>query len=127
MRRSVRLSITALSVMFLLFAMQIGVAAKKKTSKRKARTARSTVVVGPLVFTHQAAEEVVSNHRSVGLDLAPTVPVGNDLRGEGGPVSLGGNGSEAQKADDFELPAAPTAGSLVISEFRVRGPSGAND
>src|ERR1700730_7296308 len=61
MRRPVRISIIVISAVLVLFTLQIGVAAKKKSSKRKHKTAGSTpMVIMPPVFS-PAVEPVDGN------------------------------------------------------------------
>ena len=106
MCRPVRMSMLAMSVVLVLLTMQIGVEAKKKNSKRK-KTAQSAPVIAP---------------------SAPATPVS---RGAVGIESVGdGDTSRKRLRDRITIqppPPSADAGSLIISEFRVRGPNGAND
>ena len=132
-----RISIIAISAVLVLFAFQFDVSARKKSSKRKSRVARSV----PMFFMPQAARGVpVIVTAPV---LTPAIAGGTFMRSDtptqtpqpsapAAPGSGAGSGSGDSEGDGKRptirrFPAAPTAGSLIISEFRLRGPSGAND
>ena len=140
MVRPVRISITAISVILVLLTMQIGVAAKKKSSKRKARKAQSAPVIlmpqgvlhAPVVVRPAVLSDTVAQ--------GPAGQLAMTLQGSSGSSTVSSstsalNGAGRGFGDNdgggknmwSVVRAAPTAGSLIISEFRVRGPNGAND
>ncbi len=139
MVRPVRMSIIAISVVLMLLTLQVGVLAKKKSSKRKSRVVRSTPVV--FMTPLERAVPIIVTPPA----LSPTLAGGSFMRAEGSAqtpqkapaapaASTTGNGSSSGDGDGFSkkptwlrFPSAPTAGSLIISEFRYRGPNGAND
>lgn len=138
MVRPVRMSIIAISAVLVLFTMQVGVSAKKKNSKRKSRAAASAplifmapvqrsvpVVVKPPVLTPAVADASLMNMSAPGqrASVAPSAPTTTSGSGS----TPGDNDGKVRTPWIALQPAIPTAGSLIISEFRVRGPSGAND
>ncbi|HXM36484.1 MAG TPA: lamin tail domain-containing protein [Pyrinomonadaceae bacterium] len=134
MRRPVRMSIIAISTVLVLFTMQIGVAAKKKSSKRRHRTARSTpVVVTPPVFSPvvgtTAGEDDVFVNNAAPTRVAPSAPArtGGMSTDSAGDSGNGGKRSKGRITIGPAIPSSTLAGTLIISEFRVRGPNGAND
>src|SRR5258708_2310814 len=132
MRRPVRMSIIAISTVLVLFTLQIGVAAKKKSSKRRHKTALSTpVVVTPPVFS--PADATTGGDDTFVNNAAPTrVAPSAPARTGGMSIGRAGDSGGAKKAKGRitigpAMPSATLAGTLLISEFRVRGPNGAND
>lgn len=132
MTKSVRTLLIALSTILVLFAMQTGVLAKKRSSKKKQRTARTApVVVTPPVLTPVAEDGFGVN--SAATAPAPTAPSVQPARTGGMSIDSAGDGGNGGKRSKGRVtinptgPLAATAGSLIISEFRVRGPNGAND
>ena len=129
MPRPVRLSIIALSTVLVLFAMQIGVAAKKKSSKRRHRTAKTApVIVMPPVFSPVVADDLFVNNAAPN-SVAPAAPArsGGMSTDNAGDSGSGGKRTKGRITIGPSIPNATLAGTLLISEFRVRGPSGAND
>ncbi|HWN08067.1 MAG TPA: hypothetical protein VNO50_02105 [Pyrinomonadaceae bacterium] len=139
MVRPFRTVFIAVSVILVLFTLQIGVSAKKKSSKRKSRAARSA----PVIF-------MVPGQRSVPSVVTPPVltPVSapaasNDILlnmsapGQRGttPATLSAGGSRSNtgtaggdqdgkgKNSWVARPSITTSGPLIISEFRLRGPN----
>ena len=133
MRRPVRMSIIAIATVLVLFTMQTGVEAKKKSSKRRHKTARSTpVVVTPPVLSPVVEDDVFVNNAAPTTRVAPAAAAAPARTGGMGIDGAGdsGNGGKRSKGRITVGPVIPTAtlaGTLLISEFRVRGPSGAND
>ncbi|MEP6636742.1 MAG: lamin tail domain-containing protein [Acidobacteriota bacterium] len=138
MVRPVRMSIIAISAVLVLFTMQVGVSAKKKNSKRQSRAAASVplifmapvqrsapVVVKPPVLTPAVADASLMNMSAPGqrASVAPAAPTTTSGSGS----TPGDNDGKVRTPWIALQPAITTAGSLIISEFRVRGPSGAND
>ncbi len=137
MVRPIRISIIAISVILVLFTMQIGVSAKKKSSKRKTRSARSVPVIfmapvqrnvpvvvtlpvlSPAVATDTLVNMAASTQRATSSSSTSTTVSGSGIGSSGG--------DNDGKRPWSVLPSKPAAGSLIISEFRVRGPNGAND
>jgi hypothetical protein len=115
-----------------LLTMQIDISAKKRSSKKKQRTTRSApVVVSPPVLA-PAADESFGVNTAAPAPARVTTPAQPIRTGGMGIDSAGdtGNGGKRSKGRvtiDPLTPSAATAGSLIISEFRVRGPGGAND
>jgi len=110
--------------------MQIGVAAKKKSSKRKNRTARSVpVVVTPPVLSPASGDDIFVNTAAATPVTASksTTPSGGMSIESNGDSGNGGKRTKGRITTGPLVPAVVTAGTLLISEFRVRGPSGAND
>ena len=140
MFRPVRISMLAIAVVALL-ALPGGVEAKKKSSKRRHKTTQSTplVLVRPTFTTVStvtpAAPAPVAVHFADDLvnNAAPARTGASASTGGGGMSidSVGDTASDEKKKKGRvtidPTPDAPLAGSLIISEFRLRGPSGAND
>jgi hypothetical protein len=137
MVRPVRMSIMAISVVLVLFTMQIGVSAKKKSSKRKSRAARSVPVVvmpsalrsRPVIFMPPVLSPVVATDTLVNMAASTqraTSSSSTSTTGSGSGTSASGGDNDGKRPWSV-LPSKPAAGSLIISEFRVRGPNGAND
>ena len=137
MVRPVRMSIMAISVVLVLFTMQIGVSAKKKSSKRKSRSARSVPVVvmpsalrsRPVIFIPPVLSPVVATDTLVNMAASTqraTSSSSTSTTGSGSGTSASGGDNDGKRPWSV-LPSKPAAGSLIISEFRVRGPNGAND
>lgn len=140
MVRPVRLSLIALSVVLMLFTMQVGVSAKKRNVKKKSKAARSVPIFvmpmapqrEPVIVQAPVLTPTVRNSSLLNMSApnqatrqsAPTVP---SAPATGSGSGLGAGDNDKRPAWYRLNPAAPTAGVLVISEFRVRGPSGAND
>jgi len=132
MARPFRISIITLCAVLMLLTLQLDVSAKKRSSKKKPRTTRSAqVVVAPPVVTPVADDSFGVNTAApaparVTTPAQPvkTVSMGIDSAGDAG---NGGKRTKGRVTIDPLTPAAATAGSLIISEFRVRGSSGAND
>ncbi len=135
MVRPVRMSIMAISVVLVLFTMQIGVSAKKKSSKRKSRAARSVFVMPsalrsrPVIFIPPVLSPVVATDTLVNMAASTqraTSSSSTSTTGSGSGTSASGGDNDGKRPWSV-LPSKPAAGSLIISEFRVRGPNGAND
>lgn len=130
MRGPVRISITAVAAILVLFTMQIGVSAKKKSSKRKQRTAQSApVVVAPPVLSPVSSEDDVFVNNGASTRVAPAAPAktGGMTTDSAGDSGNGGKRSKGRITTGPVVPNVTLAGTLLISEFRVRGPNGAND
>jgi hypothetical protein len=135
MVRPVRMSIIAIFAILVLFTMQIGVSAKKKSSKRKSRAARSVPVIFmapvqrsvPVIVTPPVLSPAVADDLFF-IRAAPTQakPAAPPAPATGSGLGTGDNDGKGKRLWT-PLPSAPAAGTLLISEFRVRGPSGAND
>lgn len=127
MGRPVRISIIAISVILVLFAMQVGVLAKKKkSSKRKSRAPRNVsvvfrglpVIVTPPVLSSAAAGSMYApGLQSSSASSAPATPTGSGI----------GDTDGGSKRIWKILPQTPAAGGLIISEFRLTGNGGVND
>ncbi len=137
MVRPVRMSIIAISAVLVLFTMQVGVSAKKKNSKRKSRATTSVpltfmapvqrsvpVVVTPPVLSPAVARGNLSNMSAPGQQTSSAPSAPTTTYGSG---SVPGDNDGKVKPWTALQPALPIPTSLLISEFRVRGPSGAND
>jgi hypothetical protein len=130
MLRPVRISIIAITVVLVLLTMQVGVEAKKKT-KRKKRTTRSVaVVVVPLTVSPAVPDDSFVNNAAPSY-VAPSSPasqggMGIESTGDG---DSGTSGKRQRGRISIQPPGLgpAAAGTLLISEFRVRGPNGAND
>ena len=131
MRGPVRMSIIAISTVLVLFTMQIGVSAKKKTSKKRHRTARSIpVVVTPPVISPVVADDVFVSTAAAPTRTATAEPArsgGMRIESVGGDSGSGGKRTRGRITTGPAIPSVSLAGTLLISEFRVRGPNGAND
>lgn len=136
MARPNRIALIAVSVVVLLLASQIGVSAKKKSSKRKSRAARSAkvimvpvqralpVIVSPPVITQQTPPPAVANDTL--LNMSAPGPRGSSssapASGSGNAPSIGEqNGNNKNRW--IARPSITAATGLIISEFRVRGPN----
>jgi hypothetical protein len=120
------MSLVAIAVVVALLGMQSGVEAKKRKSTKK-RTQKRTLTV-PLVVMQPSvtvatpaasnnggvayADELV-NRSAAAVALKSAGDSSTPKQGKNGRITVG--------------PAAPLGGGLIISEFRVRGPNGAND
>ena len=141
MVRPVRMSFIAVSLMIVLFAMPVGISAKKKSSKRKSRVVRNVpvvlmapversvpVIVTPPVLSSAntgAGTNFIRSEAPVqALQQAPAASAASTSANGSG---IGDSEGVSKKPAWARFPSAPTAGSLIISEFRVRGPNGAND
>ena len=139
MVRPFRMSVMAISVVLVIFTLQIGVSAKKKSSKRKSRAARSVPVIfmapvqrsEPIIVTPPVLSPVVADD-NLDFMTAPT----QQARAASSTPTAGSSSGVATSPGDSDgkarrpwstRPKVPVAGSLIISEFRVRGPSGASD
>jgi hypothetical protein len=129
MLRPVRMSLIAISVVFVLLTMQVGVEAKKKT-KRKKRTTRSVAaVVVPLTFSPAVPDDSFVN-TAAPSHVAPSSPASQGrMRIESAGDGDGGSSGKRLRGQISIQPPGPRgpAATLLISEFRVRGPNGAND
>lgn len=132
MTKSVRTCLIALSTIVVLCAMQTGVLAKKRSSKKRQRAARTApVVVTPPVLTPVVEEGFGVN--SAAVAPAPAAPSVQPVRTAGMSIDSAGDNGNGGKRSKGRVTAGPigplaaTAGSLLISEYRVRGPNGAND
>jgi hypothetical protein len=130
MRRPVRFSIIAISVILALLILSVGVSAQKKRSKRKHRTARSTPVIlrAPVFSPGDVADtgDMVNTAASAARSRVAPSPGGGIRIDSVGDTSNSGKRVKGRIVID-PVPNSATAGTLLISEFRVRGPSGAND
>jgi hypothetical protein len=117
--------------------MQIDVAAKKKSAKRKNRTARSVPVVFmapvqrsvPVIVTPPALSSAVADDSLIRMS-APTqgTSAASSATATGSGSSIGSpSGDSNGKRPWSLLPKAPAAGSLIISEYRLQGPNGFED
>jgi hypothetical protein len=125
MSRSVRMSLLAIAVVVALLGMQSGVEAKKRKSfKRTHKTTRVAPLVVMQVSTTPATPAVSTNR---------DVTYADDVVNRAAPavaLKSAGDSSAPKQSKNGRItvgPAAPLAGTIIISEFRVRGPSGAND
>jgi hypothetical protein len=139
MVRPVRILIIAISAILVLSAMQIDVAAKKKSAKRKNRTARSVpvifmapvqrnvpVVVTPPVLTPAVAgTSFIRTEPTAGSTQAPTAAAAASVTGSGTPT--GDSEGISKRPTWIRYQSAPSAGSLIISEYRLTGPGGFED
>lgn len=122
MIRPGRMAILALSVVLVLLGMQTGAEAQKRNSKRISTNARSApaVVVPPTFSEISNGVAAGGGANAKGHDSA-----GAEMRA--GPITIDPPKDDPPKEDKPPAPIVPAAGSLIISEFRVRGLSGAND
>lgn len=131
MRRPVRMSIIAISAILVLFTMQIGVAAKKRSSKRKHRTTRSTLVVvnTPPVLSPAVEDDLFVNNAAAAATRHSSQPTrsGGMQVETAGDLGNGGKRTKGRITIDPAIPSGALAGTLLISEYRVRGPNGASD
>lgn len=120
----------------MLLTLQVGVSAKKKSSKRKSRVARSVPVIFmapvgrsmPVVVTSPVLTPAVTGATFMRSDTPTQAPQPAAPATPATPSGSGvGDGDNDKRQTFRRFPSAPTAGSLIISEFRVRGPNGAND
>ena len=137
MVRPVRMLIIAISAVLVLSAMQIDVSAKKKSAKRKNRTARSvpvifmapvrrnvSVIVTPPVLSSAVAQDSLI-HMSAPRQGASAA---SSALATGSGSSIGSPSGDNNGKRPWQLvPKAPAAGSLVISEYRLQGPNGFED
>jgi len=145
MVRPFRISMITMSAILVLFSMQVGVTAKKKSVKKKSPAAKSQrlmvmtparqnvpvnvpVIVTPPVITPAVSNDLVSMRAQGTKQGSPTTSSAPSA-GSGSGIGSTGSGDSDNKGKNVWMvrPNIRTAGSLVISEFRVRGPNGAND
>jgi hypothetical protein len=134
MTKSVRIWFIALSTILVLLAMQTGVSAKKRSSKRKQRTTRmARAIISAPVLAPTADDQGFGVNTAAPASPTVTTPVEqNGGRGmSADSAGDSGNGGKRSKGRVTTGPTRPSritaAGSLMISQFRVRGPNGAND
>jgi hypothetical protein len=139
MVRPVRMSMIAISVVFVLLTLQIPVEAKKKSSKRKKRAARSArvVVVVPPIFSPESSGDVFINNAAAparAIAPAPSRVVAPSSPTKGGSMHLesAGGVKESKDVETIEKKSNVTrepvgTGTLMISEFRLEGPAGFED
>jgi hypothetical protein len=125
MRKPVRLSILVAGVIVALLSLQIDVAAKKKPTRKKSARSAPVVVVPP-VFS-SPADDVFVNGGVATTRTTPTAGGGNRTESQGGDSTSGGKRSRGRVTIGPVTPETVTAGTLLISEFRLRGPAGASD
>lgn len=141
MVRSVRMSIIVIAAVLVLFTLALDVSAKKKNSKRKSRAARRAPVIFvapvvgtvPVMVTAPVLSPPVGNdsfmnmsaptQRSSATSSSSTTPSGSGTGSAGGDSEVLGK----RRWSLFTSPSATAAGGLVISEFRLQGPNGAED
>jgi len=121
---SSRFSVTLLLVCCLLlaFAATVGAKPRKKSKKQKEAAER--------VRREAAAQWAALSQLVAARTSAPDVTNGGLGVNSGVAVSSSQSSVNAQFIGDPEAPhpdPAPAAGTLIISEFRLRGPSGSND
>jgi len=133
------MSIMAIAVVLVLFTVQMDVSAKKKSSKRKSRKARSVAVMvmpqvvrsAPVVATAPVLSPAVGNDFFFNM----SAPGQRASTASSAPATGSGSGSGSASGDSegkgkrrwSPLPSAPAAGQLIISEFRLQGPNGITD
>ncbi len=140
MVRPFRISIIALSVVLVLVTFQTDVSAKKKSSKRKSRAAKSVpviviapvrrsepVIITPPVLSRAVTSDSLMNMSSSAPAQRQSTASSAPAPGNGANAGPGGDQDGKAKRQWITRPLTPTAGQLIISEFRVRGPNGAND
>jgi hypothetical protein len=129
--------IIAISVVLVLLTLQIGVSAKKKSSKRKSRVARSVPVIFmapvgrsvPVIITPPVLTPAVAGGTFMRSDTPTQAPqpmaaaATTTVTGSGG----GDSDGNQKRPTLYRFRSAPTAGSLIISEFRLTGPNGFED
>lgn len=126
-------SILCISALVLCFAMAVGAKPRKKSKKQKETAAQKTARLNREAAVRRAILLGVSVQQANAVDGGFSSNSGRDLSVKTNPATASGNSSGAQFVGDPETaaaglgPAAATAGQLLISEFRVRGPNGAND
>ena len=138
MVRLLRISAIAVSAILVLCTMQVDVSAKKKSSKRKSRAVKTLRPIGmaragtPVIVTPPVLLSPGGNNTFfIRSESAPktgqtTSTTSNNSPGAGPGIGAGDNDGKG-KSVWTSRPKVRTAGTLVISEFRVRGPNGAND
>ncbi len=125
MRKPVRRSIFIIAAVIAVLSVQIDVAAKKKRNKHTAKARQTPVVVVPPSFSADADDVFVNQ--------APTQPKTSAAPVKSGGMSTeqaidGSSGKRSKGRLAIEpVPNAPTSTGIMISEFRLRGPSGMND
>ena len=121
MRRPMRFSVFAIFAVIVLLSLQFDVAAQKRRAKHKKRARIApALVITPTIGTSPAdmtGGDIVNTAAPSRL----TPSVGSGVHVNNTDPSVGGKRSRGIG------PIIPVAGTLLISEFRVRGPSGAND
>jgi hypothetical protein len=138
MVRPVRMSIMVISVVLVLFTMQIGVSAKKKSSKRKSRSARSVPVVAmpsallgmPVIITAPTLSPTVPDQSLVNISASSAQHTSTSLSTPTAATTsgIGTPGGDTDGKRPWSVrPSTPAAGSLIISEYRLQGPNGFED
>jgi hypothetical protein len=120
--------------------MQIDVSAKKKSSKRKSRAARSVSVFVmpsvrpgvPVIITAPTLSPTVPDQSLVNISASSAQHTSTSLSTptaatSSGSGTSGGDSDGKGKALWSVVPKAPAAGSLIISEYRLTGPNGFED
>lgn len=129
MRKPVRLSVMVLAAVVVLLSLQFDVGAQKKRSKRKKVARSKPTLVVPYVYTPPDNGATAGDNV---VNTAAAAPAGRGIPGtSGGGLGIdGGPASSGKRTRGGILtvgPITPSAGTLLISEFRLRGPSGASD
>ncbi len=126
----VREMIGLLGVAILIFTLGISVTAKpRKKSKKQKETAAQKEARIRRANMQSATLLAMSIQRSDGLDGSFSANTGRSTAQS----NAASSGNAVQFVGDPEMaargiaPATASAGQLIISEFRLRGPSGAND
>jgi hypothetical protein len=124
------LAIVAITLAVCVDASAVG---KKRPKRRRAKTASSKQVILPMpaVFaapvTTQANNSSSSSTVSAPVTFETSSSTASTARTTTAPASAPARSVESTKTVGAPLPNTASAGQLVISEFRVRGPNGAND
>ena len=124
-------SILSVCILVLCFTMAIGAKPRKKSKKQKETAAHKTARLNREAAVQRAILLGVSVSQANSVNGGFSSNAGRDLSVNTPAANTGS--SLAQFAGDPETaapglgPVAASAGQLLISEFRVRGPNGAND
>ena len=121
MRRPMRFSGFVIFAVIVLLSLQFDVAAQKRRAKHKKRARIApALVITPTIGT-SPADMAGGDIVNTAAPSRVTPSVGSGIHVNNTDPSVGGKRSRGIG------PIIPVAGTLLISEFRVRGPSGAND
>jgi hypothetical protein len=121
---------TVLTVVAITLAVCVDASAvgKKRPKRRRVKTASSKQIILPVpaVFAAPVTTQATTTPNNAGTS-APAIVLPSAAKAPAGET---GNLSTGTPSDSTNAPVpvpAPAGGPLVISEFRVRGPNGAND
>jgi hypothetical protein len=133
MRKIQLMTVLAVVAITLSVCVDASAAGKKRPKRRRAKTASSKQVTLPVpaVFAAPAMAQANTSSPTPAASSVPASAITSSAPASAAPVGDSGSSftmtTDATASAQAPSPAPVTAGDLVISEFRVRGPNGLND